>query len=325
LSGPLAGKKIVTERDQAEPLALEPDEAQRIDAHHHLWRYSAAEYGWIDDSMGALRRDFLPKNLVPELKEGGIHGVVSVQARQTLEETRWLLEMAESQVDGEVWIRGIVGWAPLIDPDLQATLDELLQHRLLKGLRHVLQAEPDDYMLNADFNRGISAMGTAGLVYDILVLENMLPQVIELVDRHPNQVFVLDHMAKPRIAAGMLEPWATNLCELARREHVYCKLSGLTTEANWQSWSSDELGAYVDVALQAFGPSRLLAGSDWPVCTLATSYKRWFATLHQMLSTLSTSEKNRIFGGTAIEVYRLNVPHSVSATNRRFKDLKEQG
>ncbi|WP_353062415.1 amidohydrolase family protein [Tunturibacter psychrotolerans] len=208
----------------------------------------------------------------------GIDGVVSVQARQSIEETRWLLELAEAQPEGERWICGVVGWAPLTRPKFPAVLEELRRHRLLKGLRHVLQAEPDDYMLRDAFNEGIAAVGRAGLVYDVLVVNHMLPQVIDMVDRHPNQIFVLDHMAKPSIAAGALEPWSNQIRELAKREHVYCKVSGLVTEAAWQTWAADDLRPYFDLSLEAFGPQRLMAGSDCPVCTVASSYERWFAT-----------------------------------------------
>lgn len=277
----------------------------RIDAHHHFWHYSSEEYGWIDDSMGALRRDLLPAELAFELKNGGIDGVVSAQARQSLEETRWLLELAEAQTDEERWILGVVGWAPLACPEFPAALEELRRHRLLKGLRHVLQAEPDDYMLRAAFNEGIAAVGRAGLVYDVLVVNHMLPRVIEMVDRHPNQIFVLDHMAKPLIAAGAMEPWSNQMRELAKREHVYCKVSGLVTEAAWQTWTTDDLRPYFDIGLEAFGPQLLLAGSDWPVCTVASSYERWFATLDLLLSALTASEKDLIFGVVAANVYQL--------------------
>jgi L-fuconolactonase len=278
----------------------------RIDAHHHFWRYSPEEYEWIDESMATLRRDYLPGDLISKLKSVKMDGVVSVQARQSLEETRWLLKLAEAQPERARWICGVVGWAPLVSPDFPEVLEELRQHRLLKGLRHVLQAEPDDYMVRTDFNEGIAAMGQAGLVYDILVVPHMLRQVIEMVDRHPNQIFVLDHMAKPRIAAGVLEPWNNQIRELAKREHVYCKISGLVTEADWQTWTVENLRPYVDQGLETFGPKRLLAGSDWPVCTLASGYERWFATLDQLLSKLTVTEKELIFGIVAAKVYQLD-------------------
>ncbi len=273
----------------------------RIDAHHHLWHYSAEEYGWIDDSMAALRRDFLPRDLEREAQTAGIDGVVAVQARQTLEETEWLLGLAaESRL-----IRGVVGWAPIAGEDFEAELDKLRGHAKLKGLRHVLQAEPDDFLLGADFNRGIAALLQTQLVYDILIYERHLPQTIAFVHRHPEQVFVLDHVAKPRIAEGLLEPWKRNIAELAKRGNVSCKVSGMVTEADWTAWTANTLRPYWDAVLEAFGPARLMAGSDWPVCLVASGYRQWFQVLEMWTAPLSGAERERIFGGTATEIYRL--------------------
>ena len=276
--------------------------SEKIDAHHHLWRYNAAEYGWLDDDMRALRRDFLPQDLVPELAAAGIDGTVAVQARQTLDETRWLLEMAD-QCDA---IRGVVGWAPIAGEDFPGVMEEFEHRTKLKGLRHVIQGEPDEnYILRADFNSGILAMQGSGLVYDILIYERHLPQTIEFVDEYPDQVFVLDHIAKPRIGAGMMQPWADNLHELALRQNVCCKLSGMVTEADWKTWTPDTLRPYLDVVVDAFGVDRLMAGSDWPVCLVATEYARWFDVLRTYFAGFSESERDAIFGGTAIEVYQL--------------------
>ncbi|HEX7158363.1 MAG TPA: amidohydrolase family protein, partial [Edaphobacter sp.] len=231
--------------------------AETIDAHHHLWRYSAAEYGWIDETMKMLQRDYLPEHLTREMAAAGVNGAVAVQARQTLEETRWLLNLA-----GECEaIRGVVGWAPIAAPEFLAALDEFRDKRKLKGLRHVIQAEADEnYILREDFNAGMRALEGSGLVYDILIYERHLPQTIEFVDRHPNQVFVLDHVAKPRIREGELDPWASRMRELARRENVWCKVSGMVTEADWNNWSLGTLRPYLDVVVEAFGPKRLMAG-----------------------------------------------------------------
>src|ERR1051325_7389573 len=195
----------------------------KIDAHHHFWKYTPAEYGWIDDAMKIIRRDFLPEHLRCEIVNAGIDGVVSVQARQSLEETRWLLSLA-AQHD---FIKGVVGWVPLVDASLREHLAEFSTSKKFRAVRHVLQGEPDErYMLRDDFNRGITALREFGLVYDILIFERQLPRTIEFVDRHPNQVFVLDHVAKPRIKDNALVPWRTNLRELARRPNVFCKVSG---------------------------------------------------------------------------------------------------
>jgi L-fuconolactonase len=274
-----------------------------IDAHHHFWRYTPEEYGWISEAMRVIRRDFLPADLAAEIRAAGVKGVISVQARQTMEETRWLLELAREHD----FVRGVVGWVPLIEPGIAATLEKLrTAHPKLRGVRHVLQGEPDDrYMLREDFNRGISALQPLDLAYDLLIFERHLPQAIEFVDRHPRQVFVLDHIAKPRIRDGAIEPWRTLLRELAQRPQVYCKLSGLVTEADPGAWTEAELRPYFDAVLEAFGPERLMFGSDWPVCLTACDYARWLALVQGWIRSLSNGERQRILGGTAIEAYRL--------------------
>jgi len=277
--------------------------AERIDAHHHLWRYSKQEYGWVGAGMEAIARDFLPVDLQAEIAPCCVTATVVVQARQSLSETEWLLATA-AQSD---FIRAVVGWAPIADTSFPATLERLEGQRKLKGLRHIIQAEPDDeFILRADFNAGIKAFASTGLTYDILIYEKHLPATIKFVDRHPNQIFVLDHIAKPRIAEKLLEPWRSNLFELAKRENVYCKLSGMVTEADWQNWGAADLRPYADAALEAFGPARLMFGSDWPVCLLATSYKKWFATVQDFLSELSAVEQNLVFGEVAAKVYSLD-------------------
>ncbi len=273
-----------------------------IDSHHHFWHYNTDDYGWIGDDMAALRRDFLPADLKSEIEAAGVSGVVSVQARQNLEETRWLLELA-NQND---WILGVVGWVPLISPQIEAYLEEFSVQKKLKAARHVLQGEADDdYMLRTDFNTGIAALKRFQLVYDVLIFERHLPQTIEFVDRHPNQIFVLDHIAKPLIKDGLLEPWKTQIGELAKRENVYCKLSGMVTEADLDNWSSEDLKPYFDTVLEAFGPSRLMFGSDWPVCLAACSYTSWANTVKEWASSLSAYEKDDLFQATSRRVYLL--------------------
>jgi L-fuconolactonase len=274
----------------------------RIDAHHHFWHYNPAEYGWIDDSMPALRRDFLPADLQQEIEAVGIDGVVSVQARQSLAETHWLLEQAAEHD----FIKAVVGWVPLVDPRVKEILGDLAYAKPLKAVRHVVQDEPDDEFLHrADFNRGIDALAEFWLAFDILIYERHLPQTIEFVDRHPYQRFVVDHLAKPRVKAGELEPWAKSLRRLAERENVYCKLSGLATEADWSNWTEEQLRPYLDTALEAFGPQRLMFGSDWPVCLLATGYRSWYDIVRRFAARLSPDEQDRILGGTACEAYRI--------------------
>ena len=274
---------------------------ERIDAHHHLWSYCKQEYSWIGAGMDTIARDFTAADLQAESAPRGIAGSVVVQARQSLTETEWLLDLAA----GNQFIRGVVGWAPIVDPRFPEILERWNGRKKLKGLRHVIQAEPDDeFMLRRDFNAGISALG--GLVYDVLIYERQLAAAIKFVDRHPNQVFVLDHLAKPRIKEQTLEPWRTNLFELAKRENVHCKLSGMVTEADWKNWSAADLRPYTDAALEAFGAERLMFGSDWPVCLLACSYREWFEAASSLLRELSVTEQNLVFGGVASKVYSLN-------------------
>ena len=286
--------------------------ADRIDAHHHLWRYDAEHYGWIDDRMSALRRDYLAAEFGGELKSEHITGSVLVQVQQSLEETDWLL----SQASASEWIRGVVGWAPISSPEFPGILRRLCHQDKLRGLRHIVQDEPDErFILRPDFNRGIAAMTGSGLVYEILIYERHLPLAIEFVSRHPGQVFVLDHLAKPRVRERELDPWRARLTELARHENVWCKLSGLVTEADWQRWTVNDLHPYFNVALDAFGPRRLMAGSDWPVCLLASSYARWWETVHELLGQLSEEDRDAILGKNAVEVYRLQSrPESAPTT-----------
>ena len=274
----------------------------KSDSHHHFWRYSQSEYGWIHDGMRTIRRSFLPLDLEREIAEVGIDGVVSVQARQTLSETEDLLAWAQEHD----FIRGVVGWVPLVSDSVREDIERFADRDELKGVRHVLQSEPDNhYMLRDDFNRGVALLEDFGLVYDILIFERHLPQTLQFVDRHPDQVFVLDHAAKPRIKDGLLAPWQSNLTQLAQRPNVYCKVSGMVTEAVWGAWSEEQLMPYFDIIFSAFGPKRLMFGSDWPMCLLATPYGRWFRLVEKYVTRLSDTEQERFWDGTAVEAYGL--------------------
>ncbi len=279
-----------------------------IDAHHHFWKYTPEEYGWIDDSMAALRRDFLPADLRDTLAAAGVDAAVSVQARQSLEETEWLLGMAEQHA----FLAGVVGWAPLADPGVEKILERLAARPKLKAIRHIVQGEPDDrFLLRDDFNRGIRSLTACGLVYDILIYQRHLPVAIEFVDRHPGQRFVLDHIAKPRIRDRAWEPWRTNLRELARRENVFCKLSGVATEADFPNLTlanRGQLRPYMDVALEAFGARRIMFGSDWPVCLAAIPYADWLGMVSDAIGEFSESEREWVLGRTAAQAYGLDVP-----------------
>jgi len=273
-----------------------------IDSHHHFWKYDPIEYDWIDNSMKVIRKDFLPENLKTTIQEAGVDGVISVQARQSVEETDWLVGMAH-QND---LIKGVVGWLPLIQDDMEVFLEKYADGKILKGVRHVIQGEPDpEFILRKDFNRGISFLRKYSLVYDILIVEQQLPNTIRFVDQHPNQVFVLDHIAKPLIGQNELSPWKENIKELARRENVNCKISGMVTEAGYQNWTPSQLQPYFDVVLETFGPDRLIFGSDWPVCMVATTYTNWVNLVRKNIASYTETEQAKIMGENAIRLYQL--------------------
>lgn len=273
-----------------------------IDTHHHFWNYNPVDFGWIDDEMATIRRNFLPDDLQKTLAKTDVSGVVSVQARQRMEETDWLLQLA-SEHD---FIKGIVGWLPLAGKNIQELLEKYVANHWLKGVRHVVQGEPDpDFILGKNFNRGVSLLKDHGLVYDILIFERQLPNTIRFVDQHPDQTFVLDHIAKPKIKVNEIEAWSKNLKELAKRENVSCKISGMVTEADFKNWTARQLQPYFEVVLEAFGPSRMLFGSDWPVCLVATNYADWLNLVKKVVSGFSVSEQEQIFSKNAMHVYQL--------------------
>lgn len=274
-----------------------------VDAHQHFWRYSAREYPWIDDSMGSLRRDFLPADLADALAESRVDGVVAVQARQALEENEWLLGLARENP----FVKAVVGWAPLAELGSRSCglLERLAGDPKFKGVRHVLQDEPDAYFSLPGFDAGLREAGGLGLTYDLLIQARQLDAAISLVDRHPGLVVVLDHIAKPAIEGPPPDPWLRSLRKLAQRENVACKFSGLVTEVVGGRWSPELLNVYFEVVLEAFGPSRLMFGSDWPVCLRASSYARWFSFVRESVAPLSPDERRAILGGTAERIYRL--------------------
>ena len=275
----------------------------RIDAHQHFWRYDPRRDAWLTDKMNAIRRDFLPPDLACELKASGFDGCVAVQADQSEAETTFLLDLAHRHP----FIKGVVGWVDLRAPQraLEGQLASLSGDSRLRGVRHVAQSEPDDFLTREDVVRGIACVGRAGLAYDILVYARQLPAAIALASRLPDQRFVLDHLAKPGIARGETEPWAASIRELARRPNVWCKLSGLVTEADWAGWRPEHLRPYLDVALEAFGTDRVMFGSDWPVCLVAASYDRVVRVIEDFVSALSDTERGAVFGGNAAGFYRL--------------------
>jgi L-fuconolactonase len=278
---------------------------RHIDAHHHLWRYTAEEYGWIDSTMTCLQRNYTPADLAEAMASAGIAGTIAVQARQSLDETHSLLSLAAAHP----FIEAVVGWAPIAERDFPSCLEALAAHPKLRGLRHVVQGEPDDnFILGRDFNRGIRDLLPTGLIYEILIYERHLPQTIRFVDAHPNQIFVLDHIAKPKIREQILSPWRERIHDLARRDNVLCKVSGMVTEADWKSWTEADLRPYLDTVFAAFGADRLMMGSDWPVCLVAAEYDEWFSLLDRYTAAMSEHEREQFCGGTATRVYRLSDP-----------------
>jgi L-fuconolactonase len=274
----------------------------RIDAHQHFWRYAPATHAWIDGAMQALRRDFLPEDLAPLLRDAAFDGCIAVQAAQDVAETEWLLRLAGDHP----FVRGVVGWVDLCAPDVAEQLGRLAATPALRGIRHIVQDEPDDrFMLRPDFMRGIAALTEFDLAYDILIYPRQMPAAVELAQSFPQQRFVLDHLGKPPIRNGELDAWARGIAALSRNRNVYCKLSGMVTEADWQAWSPDNFTPYLEVAMDWFGPERLMIGSDWPVCTLAGTYGDVIGIVARYIERLPPEDRAAITGGTAARVYGL--------------------
>jgi L-fuconolactonase len=277
-----------------------------VDAHHHFWDPGPDDYPWMTAELAAIRRRFGPDDLEPILAGAGIDRTILVQTQSSLDETRdFLATASRSDV-----IAGVVGWVDLTDPSVAEEIAGLLDGHggsHLVGIRHQVHDEPDpDWLLRADVNRGIAAVGAAGLAYDLLVRPRELPAALASARAHPDRTFVIDHLAKPEIRSGELEPWLSRLRPFRELGNVACKLSGLVTEADWVGWTADDLRSYVDAALEIFGPDRLMFGSDWPVCLLASTYERWVATARTLTAGLGAAERDAIFGWTARRVYRLD-------------------
>jgi L-fuconolactonase len=273
-----------------------------IDAHQHFWSYDASEYGWIDESMAALRRDFRPADAAREMAAAGVARSVAVQVRQSLEETRWLLSLARAHP----FIAGVVGWVDLQSPGVSADLDALADERALVGIRHIVQAEPDGFMGRPAFHRGLAVLEARDIPYDLLVYARQLPAALDLVDAHPDLRVLLDHLGKPDIRGGGYAAWRPDFDRLAERPNVWCKLSGLVTEADWRAWTPARLRPYLDAAFEVFGSGRLMIGSDWPVCTLAAGYGETMGVVLDVLTEYSDDERRRVLSGTARAFWRLD-------------------
>jgi L-fuconolactonase len=272
-----------------------------IDSHQHFWQYDAVQHGWINERMSIIRRDFMPADLQPLLQQNGVAATVAVQSDQTEAETDWLLQLAAEND----FIAGVVGWVDLRSVQLEERLAHYAGFPKLKGFRHILQSEEPAFMLQPAFVRGIGLLQRFGFTYDILIFPHQLEAALQLVRQFPEQPFVIDHLAKPYIKQGLLGEWAHGLRQLAAFENVHCKLSGMVTEANWQHWKAEDLKPYLDVVLDAFGTNRLLFGSDWPVCLVASAYERWLQVVSDYFDSFSVEERAQVFGGNAIRFYNL--------------------
>ena len=277
------------------------EHSRTLDAHVHFWRYHAHEYAWIDDSLALLRRDFQPEEAAREMRAAQIDGCIAVQVRQSLEETRWLLELAAAHP----FIEGVVGWVDLRGADLDAQLQTLSANRTLVGVRHIVQAEADDFLRDAQFRRGVARLARYGLTYDILVYARQLPAAIEFAAALPGPRLVLDHLGKPDIRAGAFDSWRRDLDRLAALPNVVAKVSGLVTEADWQRWRVEDLHRYIGAALDSFGPDRLMIGSDWPVCTVAAGYAAVLDIVRAALASRTAAERQAVLGGTARRLWNL--------------------
>jgi L-fuconolactonase len=270
----------------------------KIDAHQHFWRYDPARHSWITPEMSVLRRDWLPEHLRPELTAAGIDATIAVQADSSEQETHFLVGLAQDHLE----IAGVVGWVDLTAANIHDRLEYFAQFEKLKGFRHVAQSEPDAcFLVRDDFVHGIESLEAYGFAYDILIYPKQLPAAAELVRRFPGQRFVIDHLAKPLIKSHEIEPWAAWMRKLAQNDNVFCKLSGLVTEASWTAWTPNDFAPYLDVVFEAFGIDRLMFGSDWPVCLLATNYTQ----VKQIIENYAASDGDKIFGENAARFYGL--------------------
>lgn len=274
-----------------------------IDSHQHFWIYNRKDYGWISKNMAVIRRDFLPHHLEPELLKAGFSGTVAVQARQTVEETRWLLSLAEEND----FIKGVVGWADLrSESGLRKCLDEFSGYKKFSGVRHVVHDEPDDsFMLRDDFLKGISILKEYNLTYDLLLFPRHLPVARLVVSMFPEQKFVVDHLAKPLIKDRIVDPWKEDILMLAGNKNVWCKLSGMVTEADWKNHKYEDFVPYLDIVFTAFGPDRLMIGSDWPVCLVAGHYLDVLNIVKKYISWMPEEHQKKILGLNCIDFYAL--------------------
>ncbi|WP_343702650.1 amidohydrolase family protein [Chitinophaga sp.] len=271
-----------------------------IDAHQHFWIFDPERDTWMTDDN--IRKNFLPADLAPVLEANGVDGCVAVQADQSEAETSFLLQLAAEND----FIKGVVGWVDLRSPNVTERLSHFCQYPLLKGFRHIVQGEPDkDFLLREDFGQGIAALKQFDLAYDVLIYPHQLPAAVAFAKKFPEQRLVIDHLAKPDFETGELKGWEQHIRALGAMPHVHCKLSGMVTEADLQNWKQDDFIPFLDVALEAFGPGRLMFGSDWPVCLMAASYPQVKQIVTDYIAGLSAAEQAQIMGGNAAAFYKL--------------------
>lgn len=275
----------------------------RIDSHQHFWQYQAEEYDWIGEQETILKHHFLPNDLKPILVNSKIDGCVAVQARQSEQETKWLIELAKQH---DI-IKGVVGWIDLCSNNLESDLQQYKDEKILKGFRHVLQGEPDpQFMLSEQFVRGLKVIEQFNYSYDLLIFAHQLPQTIELVSQLPNMRFVLDHIAKPAIAKSQgFAKWQLGINKLAEYRNVSCKISGMVTEADLEHWTKEDFLPYMQTILAAFGPDRVMFGSDWPVCLLAADYQSVFEIVEDFVQSSYADYYDIIFGLNAKSFYQI--------------------
>ena len=272
-----------------------------IDAHQHFWKYDPFHYDWISDQMSVIRKDFLPENIFIELKNNNIQGCIAVQAQQTELETEFLIELANKNS----FIKGIVGWVDLFDENIKDRLDYFSKHKMIKGFREVLQNKDPGLMFEPSFIRGIKTLLDYHFTYDLLITPQHLKAACQLAKKFPDQLFVIDHLAKPFIKEGKIQEWKEDMKEISKCKNVYCKISGMVTEADYSKWKETEIIPYIDVVVQFFGPDRIMFGSDWPVCLVAASYQRATDMVKKYFSTFSEIEQQQFFGDNAITFYKL--------------------
>lgn len=273
----------------------------RIDAHQHFWIFDPVRDSWIDETMQEIQRDFLPEDLLPLLEKNKFSGCVAVQASQTEEETNFLVALAAKND----FIKGVVGWVDLRDKNIEERLNHFSGHKIIKGFRHVVQGEPDDFMLRKDFQNGIAALKQFKYTYDILIFHRQLPAAINLINHFADQPFVIDHIAKPDIKSGDILSWKKGIQEISKAENVWCKISGMVTEADWKNWKAEDLKPYLEVVFENFSADKLMYGSDWPVSNVASDYTEVVHTLENYISQLSLPDQNKIWHENAASFYNL--------------------